>query len=196
MNYNSIYKQFLKITHIPEADFEVFMRISKEKLYKKNTVIMQQGFSNNEIYFIKGGDLMTYFETPNKNPHIIQFGKAGWWSGDIESLNNKTLSNFSIKSISDTSILVFDKAGFDQLLIEAPSFERYFRLLFQKLMTNFQIRVIQNITLSADERYHKLLQDYPKCELIFPQKYIAAYLAITPEFLSKMKSRAKELAIN
>jgi CRP-like cAMP-binding protein len=191
MDYDAIYEQLLKVTFIPKADFEIFKKISKEKLFKRNSQIMQQGQLNDEVYFIKGGNLMTYFETNVKNIHIIQFGRAGWWSGDFESLNAKSPSNFSIKSMTDTSLLVFDKVGFDQLLQEAPSFERYFRLLFQKMMTKFQIRVIENMTLSAEERYNKFVKTYPKYELLFPQKYIAAYLNITPEFLSKMKSKIR-----
>jgi CRP-like cAMP-binding protein len=154
---------------------------------------VHQGKFNDEVFFIKAGNLMTYFELPNKNSHVIQFGKAGWWTGDVEIFFNKKISNLSVKSMIDTSLLILNKESFEQLLEEAPNFERYFRILYQKLMRNFQGRIFHNVTLSADQRYNMLLKDFPKCELIFPQKYIAAYLAITPEFLCKMKARAKDL---
>jgi CRP-like cAMP-binding protein len=191
MSYDALYSLFLKTSFITCADFEIFKSLSTEKLYKKNSIIINQGDAISHVYLIKAGNLMTYLETQNKQIHVIQFGKDGWWTGDIESWESEVEANFTIKAMTDTSIIVLEKADFERLLIEAPSFEKYFRLIFQKLMISFQKRVIQNITLSSEKRYEKLLEEFPKCELVFPQKYIAAYLGITPEFLSKMKARIK-----
>lgn len=191
MSYDALYSLFLKTSFITCTDFEIFKSLSTEKLYKKNSIIINQGDAISHVYLIKAGNLMTYLETQNKQIHVIQFGKDGWWTGDIESWDSNIKANFTIKAMTDSSIIVLEKASFEKLLIDAPSFEKYFRLIFQKLMISFQKRIIQNITLSSEKRYEKLVAEFPKCELVFPQKYIAAYLGITPEFLSKMKARLK-----
>ncbi len=191
MDYNSLYTYLLETCYISPADYEVFKSILVEKQIKKNSIIVSQGDKEVFVYLVKTGNLLTYHETRRKEIHVIQLGRDGWWTGDVESLEINVESNFTIKSMTDACVLVLDKIGYEKLLIEAPSFRNYFRLLFMKLMINFQKRVISNITLSAEERYELLIREMPKCELIFPQKYIAAYLGITPEFLSKMKARNK-----
>ncbi len=191
MNYEALNALFFKTSFITREDFEIFQSISTERLYKKNSIIINQGDAISHVYLIKAGNLMTYLETQNKQIHVIQFGKDGWWTGDIESWQSGVEANFTIKAMTDASIIVLEKAGFEKLLKEAPSFEKYFRLIFQKLMISFQKRVIQNITLSSEKRYENLVAEFPKCELVFPQKYIAAYLGITPEFLCKLKARKK-----
>ncbi|MES2795586.1 MAG: Crp/Fnr family transcriptional regulator [Bacteroidota bacterium] len=189
MDFSCIYYHFLKTSDISEKDFEIFKSLVTEKIYKKNAIILKQDTSKSFIYFIKGGSLMTYHETEKKTINILQFGQEGLWTGDIESMNLGLNSKFTIKAMTDSALIILDKAGFEKLLDEAPSFERYFRILFQNSMINHQKRIIQNSNFSAEQRYEKLLEDYPKCELIFPQKYIAAFLGITPEFFSKMKSK-------
>lgn len=191
MDYNTLYYYLLETCYISPADYELFKQTLTEQRYKKNTIVVNQGDNEVFVYLVKIGNLMTYHETNRKLIHVIQLGHEGWWTGDVESLAINVGSNFTIKSMTDSCVLIMDKAGYEKLLEEAPTFRNYFRLIFMKLMINFQKRVVQNITLSAEERYSLLVKEMPKCELIFPQKYIAAYLGITPEFLSKMKARLK-----
>ena len=69
------------------------------------------------------------------------------------------------------------------------AFEKLFRKIFQNALVSHQKRIMENISSSAESRYRSFRQNYPKIELMVPQKYIASYLGITPEFLSKMRSK-------
>ena len=52
-----------------------------------------------------------------------------------------------------------------------------------------QTRILQNLSLNVEERYHLFIQKYPNIETRISQKYVASYLGITPEFLSRMKNK-------
>lgn len=78
------------------------------------------------------------------------------------------------------------------LLAAHPVFEKYFRIIFQNSLVTHQHRLIQNFSATAEERYHTFQQKYPWLEQFVPQKYIASYLGITPEFLSKIRRKALE----
>jgi CRP-like cAMP-binding protein len=84
---------------------------------------------------------------------------------------------------------MLEKEKFDQLCREAPAFERYFRILFQKSLVSHQKRIIRNISNTAEEKYEQFLKSHPGLELTVPQKHIASYLGITPEFLSKIRKK-------
>jgi CRP-like cAMP-binding protein len=92
-----------------------------------------------------------------------------------------------IEAVENSSIAGLQKKDLDQLFIEVPKFERFFRIIMQNAYIREQLRVIQNLSLSAEERYHSFLTKYPQVVKQVTQKQIATYLGITPEFLSSLK---------
>ena len=71
-----------------------------------------------------------------------------------------------------------------------PKFERFFRIVMQNAYIREQMRVIENLSLSAEERYANFLKKYPQFAQRMPLKQIASYLGMTPEFLSVVRKRA------
>jgi hypothetical protein len=78
------------------------------------------------------------------------------------------------------------KPDMDALQLKVPKFERFGRILAEKAMATYQHRQIDNVTLSAMERYTNFCQLYPSLIRTLPQKQVASYIGVTPEFLSKM----------
>jgi CRP-like cAMP-binding protein len=73
-----------------------------------------------------------------------------------------------------------------------PKFERFFRILMRNAYIREQLRMIQKLSLPAEERYVHFLDKYPQIAEKITQKQIASYLGITPEFLSTIRAnRAK-----
>ena len=70
-----------------------------------------------------------------------------------------------------------------------PKMERYFRIITQRAFVAFQQRIVQNLSMIAEERYLAFREKYPRIELRIPQRLVASYLGISAEFLSKIKSR-------
>jgi CRP-like cAMP-binding protein len=130
---------------------------------------------------------MFYHTDASGTDHVIQFPTAGWWTGDLQSLNHGTPSMFSIKALVDSEIFVITRADLDRLLVQVPALEKYFRIIFQNALVSHQHRIIQNFSQTAEERYLWFQKKYPTLEQFVPLKYIASYLGITPEFLSKVR---------
>ena len=78
---------------------------------------------------------------------------------------------------------------FDQLFKKIPSFERFFRILAENALATYQQRLIDNLSLPAIERYNNFCRLYPSLIECLPQKQVASYIGVTPEFLSKMLSQ-------
>jgi len=132
---------------------------------------------------------MTFYSDKDCDPHVMQFGREMWWTGDLQAFVENTPSLYSIKALVDSEVAMLEKEKFDQLCREAPAFERYFRILFQKSLVSHQKRIIRNISNTAEEKYEQFLKSHPGLELTVPQKHIASYLGITPEFLSKIRKK-------
>jgi CRP-like cAMP-binding protein len=174
---------------ISDTDLDYFFKKSQFKKVRKNQLITSKG--DEELYFIliRSGCLMTYYEDKSNKKHVIQFGTEMWWTGDLESFTKGESSRYSIKAVVDSEVYLISRDLYDRMLIDIPAFDRYFRIIFQNALISHQRRIIRNISYTAEEKYQEFVKYYPKIEMIVPQKYIASYLGITPEFLSKIRSK-------
>lgn len=95
----------------------------------------------------------------------------------------------NIVAIEESSVLQLSKENMDRLLVEVPKFERFFRIIFQNAYVREQLRVIQNLSLPAEQRYDNFQTKYPEVAGKVTQKQIASYLGITPVFLSMIRAK-------
>jgi CRP-like cAMP-binding protein len=79
------------------------------------------------------------------------------------------------------------KEDLERLYTQVPKFERFFRIIMQNSYIREQLRVLQNLSLSAEERYEIFMKKYPNLLPYVSQKQIASYLGVTPEFLSTIR---------
>jgi CRP-like cAMP-binding protein len=180
--------------HVQLTDEEI--RFAKSVLepsfVKQNDLIVTSGEPCKYMFYVGSGCLMSYYSDPQGNVHVIQFATAGWWTGDLHSFTHYTPSIYSTKALADAEVLLLTKPDMDELFNAAPKFERYFRIIFQNSLVTHQFRIIQNFSFNAEERYLYFQNKYPSLEQFVPLKYIASYLGITPEFLSKIRRKLME----
>lgn len=189
MNEIEIIQNFRKHIVLSKDDIALLLDNLALKKLKKNEYLVKQGEDISPFVLIKSGCLMTYYSDRNHFKHVIQFGLDMWWTGDLSSFTHCKPSDYSIKAVLPSEIYYFDKDRFENLCNKLPIIEKYFRIIFQNSLVSHQKRIIRNISYPAEEKYKAFRNYYPKLELLVPQKYIASYLGITPEFLSKLRRR-------
>jgi CRP-like cAMP-binding protein len=94
-----------------------------------------------------------------------------------------------VEALEDCELLYLTPATKEELLQRVPKFERFFRLLVQRNLSATQNRLISNMTTPAPQRYLAFLEKYSAIPQRVPQHFIASYLGISPEFLSKIRAR-------
>ena len=157
--------------------------------YKQGEIIVRSGEPARFLAFVNQGHTITYYTDQEGHEHIIRFAAAGWWSGDLHSLGNEVTTQFATKGVSDGELLLLPRPTQQVLLERYPKFERYFRQLFQTALLRQQLRFVESHSLPAEQRYLKFQETFPSIEQYIPQKYVASYLGITPEFLSKIRKQ-------
>lgn len=189
MSPEDIQQKLRRYIHLDLKEAEHFLSFFEAVPYRNRKIVVESGDYCRYFFLVESGCLMTYFTDDNGFEHVLQFATHLWWAGDLASLMNNVPAIYSIKAIGDTSILKISKWKLDELYRDLPKFERYFRIIFQNALVAHQRRIIQNIAFTAEERYLQFRERYPQVEMQVPQKYIASYLGITPEFLSKIRRR-------
>ena len=173
----------------PDEERIFLAAVSSKKLRKKQFLLQEGDISKGTAFVIKGL-LKVYSMDKNGVEHIVQFTPPGWWAGDMKSLKTQQPATLFIDAIEDTELLWIRKDDLDKLYNQVPALERFFRILAENSVINYQERLIGTLSLSAAERYQAFCTKYPLLIEQLPQKYIASYIGVTPEFLSKMlKSR-------
>ncbi|WP_104383085.1 Crp/Fnr family transcriptional regulator [Sphingobacterium sp. HMA12] len=165
---------------------ELFFSFVKLKKVKKKQVLLLEGDVSRYALFVVSGCLRSYCVDENGNPYIQQFAPEGWWIGDMYSLITGKPGHLVVDAIFDSEIAMIAKADLNRLYQEIPQLNIYFRILAENALVYYQSRAMENLRLTAKERYERFCTRYPSLIACLPQKQVAAYIGVTPEFLSKM----------
>lgn len=182
-------KQYVPLT---ENEQQLIVACLRERRVKKGQFLVHEGAVSRCTNFVNEGSVRTYFIDLNGQEHIVQFAIEGWWISDLNSFIQQVPATFNVQAIEDSMILELPFESLERLYAQIPMLERYFRIITQRAFVAFQQRVVQNISMTAEERYLAFQEKYPKIELRIPQRLVASYLGISAEFLSKLKKRLKE----
>lgn len=175
--------KYISLTPEEEA---FFISLLLTKKIRKKQFLTQEGDINHSAKFVLSGLLRMYSVDKNGFEHIIQFAPAGWWIGDLHSYNKQQPGNLFIDAIEDTDIIEIPRTAIEALYEKVPKFERFFRILAENALAAYQQRLSSNLNSPAKDRYGYFVELYPSLAQNLPQKYIASYIGVTPEFLSKM----------
>lgn len=193
MDAKAILSKMNLVVRLTEEEEKALEAILIPRPFKQGEIIVVSGERARYMMFVNSGYLMTYFTAPDGNEHVMQFARDEWWCGDVYSFSSEPTTIYTTKALSDGELLLLPRAGHEQLLAQYPAFEKYFRIFFQASVIRKQMRLIENYTADAETRYQAFIKTFPGMEQYVPQKYIASYLGITPEFLSKVRRRMQGL---
>lgn len=191
MPQNLILKNVSKHISLDENEISYFLSILTEKKYPKKSIILKEGEICRSINFVLSGTLRSFYRDSEGKESTIMFAAADWWITDMACFINQQPAMLNIETIEESLILQLKKEDLDNLYIKIPKFERFFRIIMQNAYIREQVRVIQNLSLSAEQRYYIFLEKYPEVSKQIKQKQIASYLGITPEFLSMIRANKK-----
>lgn len=170
-----------------EKDF--FLSVLTHKKLRRRQYLLQEGDICRHENFVVKGCLRAYYIDEDGHEHILMFAVEDWWVGDLKSFNEEAPATLNIDALEESEVLRIDKQSMEILYQKVPKFERYFRIMLQNSIITSQNRVLQNIYMTAEERYLAFIQKYPRLESRLPQNQIASFLGITPEFLSKIRKK-------
>lgn len=157
--------------------------------YKAKTILLKSGEICKTSYFVGSGILRSYSTDENGVEHIVSFACENWFIADMYSFISGRPGNLFIEVNEEASVLEISKQNQERMYAEVPKMERFFRILIENSLVANQQRLIDNMTFTAEARYDKFLNKFGNLTHRIPQKQIASYLGVTPEFFSAMKAR-------
>jgi len=174
---------------ITKEELEIIKPFFIPKKIRKRQYLLQEGDVCKYTAFVEKGALRSYSLHEKGNEHRLQFALEGWWISDQYSVLTGEPSVYNIDALEDSEILLISHASFEDMLEAMPKMEKYFRVLMQNSMIAMQRRLVASLSLTAEEKYTRMINAYPDIIQRVPQHMIASYLGITPETLSRIRKQ-------
>lgn len=187
--FDLLQQHVLKRTAMTAEEFSLVTALLVPKRVRKNAYLLQEGEVCKYLAFVTRGCLRSYTIDKSGGEHIIQFAPEEWWITDLYSFLTANSTEYFIDALEESDVLLLEAASWEKIFALAPKFERYFRILLQSNYIATHRRVLGSISLSAEQRYLQLLEEYPSIVQRVTQRHIASYLGITPEALSRIRLR-------
>jgi len=187
--FEFLHKKVSETIAISEEEFDYAKTLFIPKKLRKKRFLFGEGDVCKYTIFVEKGLLRSFTVDEKGAEHILQFSLEGWWSADLYSFLTGEPSPYYVEALEDSELLMITKPSWDLLLKEVPAFERYFRILIQNNLISTQRRLIGSFSETAEEKYSKLLREFPDIIQRVPQHMIASYIGITRETLSRIRSQ-------
>lgn len=187
MQHNIILEAIARHIPVTEEEKSYFISLLEPKEIRAKKFLLRSGDVCRHSAFVNSGCLRGYTVDKNGFEHVLTFAPAGWWIADMYSLLSQKPGTLNIEAMQDSEALLLSRRNQELLYTKYPKFERFFRIISENSLVSYQQRLMDNLSLSAQERYLKFCTTYPGLINRLPQKQVAAYIGVTPEFLSKMK---------
>lgn len=188
-HYSRLFGNMQKHIPLDEFDKNYLKSIFSLEDIPRKELLLRQGQLCNKLFFVESGSLRAYNLTEVGKEATVMFAIQDWWITDMHGFVDHKPAQVSLEALEDSTVLVLDFESFEILLGKIPKFERFFRILFQNAYVREQLRVLDSISLSTEERYLRFKTKYPHIVEKITQKQIASYLGVTPEFLSTVKKK-------
>ena len=162
--------------------------IAKEKVTKKGSVLVREGRSVDKEYLVIDGCLRSYCTDKQGKEHTLQFAIKGWWISDYIAIHTAENATLTIETLTDSTVIEFSAEALGGTLKSFPEFEPFQRALLEQHVVSLHRRILNQLQLTATERYELFLEQYPDIEQYCRNYHIASYLGITQESLSRIRA--------
>lgn len=166
------------------TDLDIF------KQYQKETILLKEGQNSDNGYFVIKGCIRCYYIKEGEEKTTAFYTEA-------ESLEpyckvNKKPSEYFVSCVED-SILIVGNSEMEKVIFDKfPKFENLCRILSEQLLAKNQSSFDEFKISSPEQRYLNLIENRPDLLQRVPQYQLASYLGITPQSLSRMRTRIIE----
>ena len=182
---------FLKKQKLTEAQIAELMANSETFDAKKRAILLKEGEVCNRIYFVKSGILRSgiHDEETRDWTQCFYSSESLRWAGLSANCLFGKPSNFFIEVLEDAQIVAFDKEYFRKLRHMNMEWGNFFQCQLMLTFNYFEQKSIDRFKLTHEKRYIAFMKAYPKIIQSIPQHYIASYIGILPESLSRIRKR-------
>jgi len=187
--YSQVINYIKQRVEISREEIEESLRYSTFKKYTKGDYILRAGEYCRFIGFLNKGFIVTTFVDESGSEKASEFKHEGCFFTYTEGLANNSPSHKNFIAIEDCEALVINKESLPLIFKANPKFETLFSLILAEELRLVLLNEQNRKTQSVEERYLALESIFPQALQRIPVKYMAGYLGIESQSLSRLRRR-------
>ncbi len=174
---------------VKKEDAAVISSFFKSISLKKGDFFLKSGKMSERLGFIQSG-IVREFVDVDGNEVTKWISTKGYFSVDLASFVFKKPARWNIQALTDCELFVIEKEDYRRIREFVPRWDELEKLFIAKCFIVLEDRIVQHLSLSAEERYHQLFAFNRELFNTVPLQYLASMLGITPETLSRLRKKS------
>lgn len=174
---------------LTERDIALIEKYFDPVLYPKNRILEEEGKVPQYLYYIVSGYLRLFHYNENGDEVTTHINCPPGFFTSYFNFIHQTRSDENVECVTDCELLRITKADLDQLTAESDAMKDFSIRVFQQSITYNENRSKELATLTAEQRYLKLINNYPDILHNVPVQYIASFLGMKAESLSRIRRK-------
>ena len=179
---------FAKISPLKDEYWNIFYSKLEQRKFPKKSIILKEGEVENYLNFVESGIVRHYFERI-ENDITFDFTFEGTFYSSYKSFLTRKPSEYNIQSLTDVELYSISYENLQKVYAETIKGNMFGRFAAEGLYINKLNRELSFLTKTAEERYLSLFEEQPELIREIPLQYIASYIGVTPQALSRIRRR-------
>ena len=155
----------------------------------RNSILEEQDKIPKFLYFINTGFMRLFYYDDNGEEQTTFLCSPKGFIASFSSLINQTKATENVECITDCEVLKISYVDAKQLVEKSEIFKNFFLVMFEKSISLATLRANDLALLNAEQRYQKMIDQQPHFIQNIPLQYIASYLGIKPQSLSRIRKQ-------
>ena len=174
---------------ITDKDAELCTKYFEPVIFPKNRIIEDEGKIPQYLYFVVSGYMRLFHYNNNGDEITSHINCPPGFITSYFSFINQTKATENVECITECELLRITKNKLDLITSESDSFKDFSILVFQQSIAYNENRSKELATLPAEQRYQKLIENYPHIIHNVPLQYIASFLGMNAKSLSRIRKQ-------
>ena len=182
-------KKYCKQTvPLTDAELNLIDEYFEKRSLKKKEFLLQDTIVCNFIGFIAYGSIR-HFHIKNGVEKTCDISFENAWVTDFQSFTDETVGKMNLQAMEDTTVFIISKSNLLKIYKECNKYETFGRLMAEQVAQRATEIAMSLSSDKPEERFNSLLKKQPDLFQRIPQKYIANFLGVSPESLSRIRNR-------
>jgi CRP-like cAMP-binding protein len=189
MDNSPLLIQLKQVYKLSEKDCARLIQLFEPLEVKKNEHLLRSGEISRYVYFIEQGCLRQYYVNNNGEERTIYFKVENEWCSELVSFLDNKPTELNVQALENSKLQIINQPNWIYAVTHIQSFSMGFIRAQQDTNYILKKRLAEATVETPEEKYSRFIKEEPLLLQRIPLYHIAAYLAMTPETLSRIRKK-------
>lgn len=192
MDNSPLLTQLKNVYKVSDKDCVKLTQLVETVEVKKNEHLYRSGEIVRYVYFVEKGCLRQYYINNNGEERTIYFKMEDGWCSELVSFLDNKPTELCVQALEDSTLQRINQKNWIYAITQIPSMTMGFIRAQQDTNLMLKKRLAEATVETPEEKYLRFIKEEPLLLQRIPLYHIAAYLAMTPETLSRIRKKIAE----